>query len=327
MPNEIAGSSILITGGAGFIGSHIADQLLAAGAERIVLLDNMLRGSLRNIEPALASGKVELVEGGIEDQALVDRLMAGMDYCFHMAALRITRCAEFPREALDVMYVGAFNVFEACVKHKVRKLVAASSASVLGTADEFPTSERHHPYNNHTLYGAAKAANELMLRSFHDMFGLDYVATRFFNVYGPRMDTHGKYTEVLIRWYNLIKQGKAPLIFGAGDQTMDFVYVEDVARSCVLGLIADATDEVFNVARGEEISLKQLCQALLEVMGSELTPQHVPLPAERQKVEVARRLADVSKAERLLGFKASVSLREGLSLLKAWLDQVPELKC
>ncbi|MBI5524071.1 MAG: NAD-dependent epimerase/dehydratase family protein [Desulfarculus sp.] len=319
----MAGSRVLITGGAGFIGSHIADQLLAAGAAEVVLLDNMLRGSLRNIESALATGKARLVQGTIEDQALVDGLTAGMDYCFHMAALRITRCAEFPREALNVMYGGTFNVLESCVKHQVKRLVAASSASVLGTADVFPTPESHHPYNNHTLYGAAKAANELMLRSFHDMFGLNYVAMRFFNVYGPRMDTHGKYTEVMIRWYRLIKEGKPPLIFGAGDQTMDFVHVADVARSCVLGLKADASDEVFNVARGEETSLKDLCQAMLAAMGSGLQPQHVPLPAERQKVEVARRLADVSKAGRLLGFSAALGLTEGLRDLVAWLETQP----
>jgi len=303
-----AGSRILITGGAGFIGSHIADQLLAGeGVASVVLLDNMLRGTMRNIEPALGSGRASLVEGDIRDRALLDKLVAGADYVFHMAALRITRCAENPREALEVMFDGAFNVAEACVKHKVKKLVAASSASVLGTADSFPTKEDHHPYNNRTLYGAAKLANELIYRSFNDMNGLNYTAMRYFNVYGPRMDLEGKYTEVVI--------------FGEGDQTMDFVYVEDIARANILAMKANASDQVFNVACGRETSLRQLCDAFLKAMGSNLKPRHVPLPAERKAVEVLRRLADTSKAREMLGFEAKVSLEEGLGLLVGWLDK------
>ena len=167
--NDLKDSRVLITGGAGFVGSHIADRLIAdEGVRQVTLLDNMLRGSMRNIEPALASGRARLVEGDIRDRDLLDRLVAETDYVFHMAALRITRCAENPREALEVMFDGSFNVAEACVRHKVKKLVAASSASVLGTADSFPTREDHHPYNNRTLYGAAKLANELMYRAFND---------------------------------------------------------------------------------------------------------------------------------------------------------------
>jgi UDP-glucose 4-epimerase len=318
---DLSGSRVLITGGAGFIGSHVADQLLAQDVREIVLLDNMLRGSKHNVEHALRSGRVRLVEGDIRDRALLDQLFSGIDYVFHLAALRITRCAENPREALEVMFDGAFNVAEACVKHKVKKLVAASSASIYGTADSFPTREDHHPYNNRTLYGAAKMANELMYRSFNDMYGLPYTAMRYFNVYGPRMDTEGKYTEVLIRWYGLIKKGQPPLIFGEGDQTMDFVYVEDVARANVLAMKSDASDEVFNVACERETSLRALCDALLKVMGSRLEPKHVPLPAERKAVEVRRRLADASKARERIGFSAQVNLEEGLARLVRWLDE------
>ena len=319
--NDLKDSRILITGGAGFVGSHIADQLIAGeGVREVVLLDNLLRGSRRNVDGALRSGRARLVEGDIRDRALLEELMPGVDYVFHMAALRITRCAENPREALEVMYDGAFNVVEACVRHKVKKLVAASSASIYGTADLFPTREDHHPYNNRTLYGAAKAANELMYRAFNDMYGLPYVAMRYFNVYGPRMDTEGKYTEVLIRWYGLVKKGQPPLIFGEGDQTMDFVYVEDVARANVFAMKAPVSDKVFNVARQEETSLRQLCDALLATMGSKLEPKHVPLPAERKAVEVRRRLADTSSARELLGFESQVGLEEGLARLVRWLD-------
>lgn len=319
--NRIIGSRVLITGGAGFIGSFITDQLVESGAGEVILLDNMLRGTRSNVANALSTGRVKLIEGTICDSSLLEELVAGIDYCFHMAALRITHCAEHPREALETMYVGTFNVAEACVKHSVKKLVAASSASIYGMADYFPTTERHYPYNNRTLYGAAKAANELMFRSFNEMFGLDYLAMRFFNVYGPRMDIHGRYTEVLIRWYRLIKDGKRPLIFGDGKQTMDFVYVEDTARSCVLAMQSDATDEVFNVAAGEEVSLEQLCWTLLRVMNSDIQPEYVPVPEGRQKVEVMRRLAEVSKADELLGFRTEVSLEEGLRRLVNWLER------
>lgn len=319
--NDLQASRVLITGGAGFVGSHIADQLIAnEGVREVILLDNMLRGSRRNIEEALRSGRARLVEGDIRKRAILDELLPGIDYVFHMAALRITRCAENPREALEVMYDGAFNVVEACVRHKVKKLVAASSASIYGTADRFPTKEDHHPYNNRTLYGAAKAANELMYRAFNDMYGLPYVAMRYFNVYGPRMDTEGKYTEVLIRWYGLIKKGQPPLIFGQGDQTMDFVYVEDVARANILAMKAPVSDQVFNVASQRETSLRQLCDALLATMGSKIEPKHVPLPAERKAVEVRRRLADTTSARELLGFEAQVGLEEGLARLARWLD-------
>jgi len=318
---SIEGSRILITGGAGFVGSHITDALLEReGVREVVLLDNLVRGSRRNVEQALSSGRVRLVEGDIRNRALLDDLLPGVDYVFHMAALRITRCAENPREALEVMYDGAFNVVEACVRHKVKKLVAASSASIYGTADLFPTREDHHPYNNRTLYGAAKMANELMYRAFNDMYGLPYVALRYFNIYGPRMDTEGKYTEVLIRWYRLIKKGEAPLIFGEGDQTMDFVEVGDVARANVLALKAPVSDRVFNVASARETSLRQLCDALLKAMGSDLEPKHVPLPAERKAVEVRRRLADTRQARECLGFQAKLGLEEGLARLVRWLD-------
>jgi len=320
--NQLTDSRILITGGAGFVGSHIADQLIAReGVGEVVLLDNMLRGSRRNVEDALRSGRARLVEGDIRDRALLDQLFPGTDYVFHMAALRITRCAENPREALEVMYDGAFNVVEACVRHRVKKLVAASSASIYGTADVFPTREDHHPYNNRTLYGAAKMAAELMYRAFNDMYGLPYVAMRYFNIYGPRMDTEGKYTEVLIRWYGLVKKEQPPLIFGEGDQTMDFVDVDDVARANILAMKAPVSDQVFNVGNQRETSLLELCRALLAAMGSKLEPKHVPLPAERKAVEVRRRLADTSKARDLLGFEARISLEDGLTRLVRWLDE------
>ena len=241
--------------------------------------------------------------------------MRGVDVVFHQAAIRITQCAEEPRLALEVLVDGTFNVLEAAAHEGVRKVVAASSASVYGLAEQFPTAEDHHPYANDTLYGAAKAFNEGLLRSFHAMNGLDYVALRYFNVYGPRMDVHGVYTEVLVRWMERIAAGKPPLIFGDGRQTMDFVYVEDIARANMLAARPTSTDEVFNVASGVETSLAELAQQLLDVMGSDLAIEFGP---ERAVNKVSRRLADTSRARERLGFEAEVGLEEGLRRLVAW---------
>ncbi|MCX7593408.1 MAG: NAD-dependent epimerase/dehydratase family protein [Fischerella sp.] len=308
-------SRVLITGGAGLVGSHIADLLVQEGVAEIIVLDNFTRGRRDNLAKAQAQGDLVIVEGDIRDRQLLADIMPGVDVVFHQAAIRITQCAEEPRLALEVLADGTFNVLEAAVNAKVKKVVAASSASIYGMAEAFPTTESHHPYNNRTLYGAAKTFNEGLLRSFYDMYGLDYVALRYFNVYGPRMDIYGVYTEVLIRWMDRIAAGQPPLIFGDGKQTMDFVYIEDIARANILAAKADVTDEVFNIASGTETSLNDLANSLAKVMGSELKPEYGP---ERKVNPVQRRLADVSKAKQLLGFEAQVSLEEGLRRLVNW---------
>jgi UDP-glucose 4-epimerase len=309
------GERVLVTGGAGTIGSTLVDELVGCGAEEIIVLDNFIRGRRENLASAIARGPVRVVTGDICDRDLVSRLMQGIDVVFHQAAIRITLCADEPRLALEVLVDGTYNVVEAAAREGVRKLVAASSASVYGLAESFPTNEHHHPYSNDTLYGAAKTFNEGLLRSFHAMTGLDYVALRYFNVYGPRMDIHGLYTEVLVRWMERIAEGTPPLIHGDGSQTMDFVYVDDIARANVLAATSDATDEVFNVACGVETSLAELAHKLLEVMGSDLSVRFGP---ERSVNKVPRRLADTSLARERLGFNAEVGLEEGLTRLVEW---------
>lgn len=315
MSNSLRDSRVLITGGAGAIGSNLCDQVTQAGAREILVLDNFVRGRRDNLAWADANGPVEIVEGDICDRALVDELSDGIDVVFHQAAIRITQCAEEPRLAKEVMVDGTYNVLESAVRHGVRRVIAASSASVYGLADTFPTAEAQHPYANDTLYGAAKVFNEGLLRSFHAMYDLDYVALRYFNVYGPRMDIHGLYTEVLVRWMERIQCGTPPLILGDGSQTMDFVYIPDVARANVLAAEADVTDAVYNVASGTETSLVELARMLLRVMGSDLDVEFGP---ERAVNGVPRRLADTSAARRDLGFVAETDLEAGLRGLVEW---------
>jgi UDP-glucose 4-epimerase len=313
---EIQNSKILVTGGCGLVGSTTIDLLLRDySPQQIVILDNLSRGTLANIDNALKDSRVELIEGDIRNYELVSKLTQGMDAVIHMAALRITACAAEPAEAFEVMCKGSFNVVDAARNAGIKKFITASSASIYGLADSFPTAESHHPYNNRTLYGASKVMLEGLLRSYHDMFGLPYVALRYFNVYGPRMDIHGKYTEVLIRWMERIAAGQPPLILGDGKQTMDFVYIEDVARSNILALKSDVADDVFNVASGEETSLNSLAASLLKVMGSDLEPEYGP---ERSVNPVSRRLADTSNAKQKLGFEATIGLEEGLTKLVNW---------
>ena len=311
----IDGATIVVTGGAGLIGSATVDELQRSNAARIVIFDDFSRGTTANIATALDDPRVELVTGDVRDRAAVARVFEGADAVIHLAALRITACVTDPRAAFDVMCGGSYNVVEAAQQAGVRKVVAASTASVYGLAERFPTTEDHHPYDNRTWYGASKLMLEGVLRSFNDMHGLPYVALRYFNVYGPRMDIHGKYTEVLIRWMERLDAGKPPLILGDGSHTMDFVYVEDVARANVLALASDVSDEVVNVGTGVETSLNELAAALSRVMGVNVAPQHGPA---RKVNGVPRRLASTEKAQRLLGFSASVTLEEGLSRLVTW---------
>jgi UDP-glucose 4-epimerase len=318
----IEGKRALVTGGAGTIGSHVVDLLVDQGAAEVVVLDNFVRGRRENLAGAIAGGNVRVIDGDIRDVATVRAATAGVDLVFHLAALRITQCAEQPRLANEVLVDGTFNVLEAAVEANVQKVVASSSASVYGLAEEFPTTERHHPYDNDTFYGAAKAFNEGMLRSFHAMYGLDYIALRYFNVYGPRMDIYGLYTEVLIRWMERIESGEAPLILGDGTQTMDFVHVADIARANILAADADVTDDVFNVASGVETSLNELAAALVEVMGADVGLEYGPA---RSINGVTRRLADTTAAATRLGFKAELSLHDGLrGLVDWWRSERPE---
>ena len=311
----LEGRNVLVTGGAGLIGSHIVDLLVRERVAGVTVVDNFTRGRSENLSWAMDNGPVTIVKGDVRDVDLLAKVMQGVDVVFHEAAIRITQCAEEPRLACQVLGEGTFNVLEAAVKGGVKKVVAASSASVYGMADLFPTDETHHPYNNRTIYGTLKVYNEGLLRSFNEMYGLDYVALRYFNVYGPRMDAFGVYTEVLIRWMERIDAGLPPLILGSGTQTMDFVYVTDIARANILAAKSDAVDEVFNVAGGAETSLNGLAATLLKVMGSGLKPEYGP---ERKVNNVSRRIAETRKAEDILDFRTEVSLEEGLANLVDW---------
>ena len=309
---SLAGKRALVTGGSGFVGSHIVDLLLKERCGRIIAVDNLVRGCRENLAAALAHPQVSFLEADINDDDLLRDLVESSDIVFHQAALRITHCAAEPRLAFDTMVKATFNLAELCARFRIEKVVMASSSSIYGTADTFPTTERHHPYNDDTLYGVAKLFGEGVLRSL----AVPHLALRYFNVYGPRMDIHGRYTEVLIRWMERIEAGLPPVIFGDGAQTMDFIDVRDVACANVLAATSDGIDGAFNIASGVETSLLELAAALAIAMGRpQLAPQLEPT---RQVSAVRRRLADTSKARAMLGFSAEIRLSDGLRDLVAW---------
>lgn len=315
MRNKVENSTILVTGGAGFIGSYVIEELLPLKPKKVIIIDNFIRGSQANMKNFAGHPAVEFHQGDIRDLGLLEKCIAGTDFVFHMAALRINACAADPKEGFDVMLQATFNVAQLCAKHKVKKVIYSSSASVYGLAQHFPTPETDNPYNNQTFYGAAKLWGEQLFRSFKFMYGLDYVALRYFNAYGPRMDTDGKYTEVMIRWLDCIRDNRNPLIYGDGSTSMDFVYVRDIAKANVAALQADCTDEAFNIGNCEETSLAQLLDVLLKVNKSALKPE---FREENSINPVSRRLADISKAKDLLQFTPTVTLEAGLTELSAW---------
>jgi UDP-glucose 4-epimerase len=310
---DLADSRVLVIGGAGFIGSHLVDQLLGEPVREIVVLDNFARGSRRNLEQALRDPRVSLVEGSIADAGLLDRLMTGTDYVWLLAALWLFECVHEPRAAVEINVLGTFNVLDAAHRAGVKKVVYSSSASVYGDALFTPMTE-DHPFNNTTLYGATKIAGEQFFRAYHDQHGLDYVALRYMNVYGPRMDYKGAYVSVIMKVLDKIDAGERPAIFGDGSQAYDFVHVEDVARANVLAMKSDATDVCLNVATGVRTSINELVAVLLEESGAAIEPVYLP----DEQMFVTQRVGSTELAEQLTGFKARVPYREGLRSVIDW---------
>lgn len=320
--NSLKGSTILVIGGAGFIGSHLVEQLLKTDAKRIIIFDDFSRGKHENIARALEDERCALYPhgGDITRTDLLDDAMRGVDYVFHLAALWLLHCKDFPRSAFEVNIAGTFNVLEACVKHNVKKLVYSSSASVYGDAVEVPMTEEH-PFNNRNFYGATKIAGEAMCHAFHDRYGLDVVGLRYMNVYGPRQDQHAVYSGVIPIMLNKIAAGEPPVINGDGSQAYDFISVEDVALANIRALESDATDAFYNVGTGVQTTIKELCELILELKGSTLEVQYKPYGADDARALVKNRIGCPKKASEEIGFTAAITLKEGLQRLIDWREQ------
>jgi len=309
---NLTGKKVVVIGGAGFVGSHIVDQLIAEPVREIVVLDNFVRGSRANLTAATRDPRISIVEGSILDLPLLARILDGADCVFHLAALWLFECVHHPRAALDVNVGGTFSVIEACQRAAVKRIVYSSSASVYGDALFTPMTE-DHPFNNRTMYGATKIAGEQFLRAFYEQHKLDYIALRYMNIYGPRMDDKGAYVSVIMKVLDKIARNERPVIFGDGSQSYDFIHVTDIARANILAMTSDRTDAAYNVGMGVKTTINELVHLLLELTGSSLEPEH-----REQQMFVTHRVGSTEKAAAELGFTATVPLRAGLTSVVEW---------
>ncbi|MGB9696402.1 MAG: NAD-dependent epimerase/dehydratase family protein [Ignavibacteria bacterium] len=312
---DIKGKRILVIGGAGFIGSHIVDQLIEEDVKSIVIYDNFCRGTYENIENALKDSRVKIFEDG-GDILQTDILKAAVkesDMVIHLAALWLLQCYEYPRSAFEVNIRGTFNVLEACRDNKIQRLIYSSSASVYGDAIQIPMTEEH-PFNNRTFYGATKIAGEAMCRAFYDRYGVPYVGLRYMNVYGPRQDYKGTYIAVIMKILDRIDKGLPPIVYGDGSQSYDFIFVKDVAHANICALKSDAVDKFYNIGSGLKTSIKEITELLLKLTNSDLKIQYEPAGL----TFVTNRIGSTDLAEKDLGFKYSTNLEEGLRQLINW---------
>ena len=300
---RIEGGSFLVTGGSGFIGSHVVDRLLENGAGRVRVLDKAIRA-----ENLPADDRVEAEEGDVTDLDGLRRGVDGVDGVFHMAVLPLGPTVENPRVGLDVNVVGSFNVFEAAKDAGVGKVVFSSASSVYGDTDE--TMDETHPLGARTMYGASKIAGEYFLRSFNDQYGLPYVTLRYMNVYGPRQEG-GLVMAVARR----VLGGEEPSITGDGSQSFDFVHVADVAGANIAAMESSVEAEEFNVGSGTEASAREIAETIIDIVGADVTVQYQP----DVRVLMRRRVGSNQKAKELLGWEAQIPLQEGLRDTVDWI--------
>ena len=313
---DLAGKRLVVIGGAGLIGSHTVDQLTKTDVREIVVYDNFVRGRMDNLAGALRDPRVTIydVGGDILQTDILERALDGADGAFHLAALWLLQCHDFPRSAFDVNVRGTFNVLEACVTKGVTRLVYSSSASVYGDAVTEPMDE-DHPFNNKNFYGATKIAGEAMARAFHHRYGLNFAGLRYMNVYGPRQDYKGAYIAVIMKMLDAIDRGEGPTILGDGSEAFDFVAVEDCARANLSAMQAGAVDRFYNVGTGKRTSLKELAERICSLTGCNQPVQYAP---RSQATLVRNRIGSPKRAAAEIGFEARIGLDEGLARLIAW---------
>jgi UDP-glucose 4-epimerase len=316
---KLTDSKIIVIGGAGFIGSHLVTELLKNNVKEVIIYDNFARGKLEYIKDSLKDPRCSIypLGGDIRDIDVLDQAMKGVDYVFHLAAMWLLHCKDFPRTAFHVNIEGTFNVLEACVKNNVKKLVYSSSASVYGDAVELPMTE-NHPFNNTNFYGSTKIAGEAMCTAYNDRYGLKVIGLRYMNVYGPHQDQHAAYTGVIPIMLNKIDANEPPKINGDGSQAYDFIYVEDVALANIAAMTSDVSFGFYNVGTEVQTSIRQLCDLILDLKQSELKVTYVPYAPDDARQFVQNRIGSRKKAEEEIGFLFNYDLKEGLQKLIDW---------
>ena len=323
---DIAGKKILVTGGAGFIGSHLVDMLLREDVAKIVVFDNFIRGGAHNLEQAMKDNRLELFEekGDLTHQDDVNRATRNIDGVFHLASLSLPYCQKYPRSALDVNIVGTFNLLDACIKNNVKRIVFTSSSSVYGNAVYSPMDEKH-PLEYRDFYAATKLAGEALFRTFYFKYNLAYISLRFMNIYGPRLDYSGAYVAVIMKIIDRLEQDLAPIIYGDGSQSFDFVFVEDACRSLILAMISSLTCNTYNISSGKQISILDLCKRIQRIMNKNIPIKFIN--KDKGQHLVTNRIGSTKKAKDDLGFDVDILLESGLKQVIDWkLSQSAQLK-
>jgi UDP-glucose 4-epimerase len=316
---KLKDSKVLVIGGSGFIGGFVVAELLKHPVKEVIIYDNFARGKMENIQESLKDSRCTIYPygGDLRETDVLDKAMEGVDYVFHLAAMWLLHCKDFPRTAFDVNIAGTFNVLEACVKHKVKKLIYSSSASVYGDAVQVPMTE-DHPFNNKNFYGSTKIAGEAMCTAFNDRYGLEVIGLRYMNVYGPGQDQHAVYSGVVPIMLNKIEANEAPTINGDGSQAYDFIYVEDVAKANIAALNSDTKFGFYNVGTEVQTTIKNLCDTILKLKDSSLKVIYKPYEADDARALVQNRIGSAKKAKEEINFDYSFSLEQGLQKLIDW---------
>lgn len=322
MSNKLENTKILIIGGVGFIGSFLVKEILKEPVKEVIIYDNFQRGKIENIEDSLKDPRCSIFPygGDIREIDILDKAMEGVDYVFHLAAMWMLHCKDFPRTAFDVNIAGTFNILEACVKHKVKKLIYSSSSSVYGDAVQIPMKE-DHPFNNKNFYGATKIAGEAMCTAYNDRYGLEIIGLRYMNVYGAGQDQHAVYSGVVPVVLNKIDRKEQPIVNGDGSQAYDFIYVEDVARSNISAIKSDIKLGYYNIGTGVQTNVKDLCNMMLKFKESDLEIKYIPYSSDDARQLVQNRIGSTEKAKEELGFRYKYSLEEGLKKLIKWREK------
>ena len=310
---DISGSSVLVTGGSGLIGSHTVDYLVEEDVARIIVFDKFINE--KNLIKARKSKKVEIIQGDISNSLDVDKALEGIDFVFHFAGTLLLTSAKNPRECLINNVNGMFNLMEAFVEHDVKKLVYSSSISIYGSSKEKILMKEDYPLRNRTMYGASKIVGEQFCRVFNDMAGLNYLALRYSSVYGPRQHYEGVYPRLIMHSLDRIEKGLSPQIEGRGDEVQDFIYVEDVAEANILALKSDVSDEAINIVKEDPTTVKELIETLIAITDPGLEIEYLPAP---DRVFVPYRWFSGEKAREVLGFTPKTDLKTGLGKLIEW---------
>ena len=320
---KLKNAKVLVIGGSGFIGGFVVSELLKYDIKEVVIYDNFARGKYDNVVESLKDPRCSVYSfgGDVREIDILNTAMKDVDYVFHLAAMWLLHCKDYPRTAFDVNITGTFNVLEACVKNNVKKLIYSSSASVYGDASEVPMTESH-PFNNKNFYGATKIAGEAMATAFNDRYGLEVVSLRYMNVYGPGQDQHAAYSGVVPIMLNKIEAGEQPVINGDGSQAYDFIYVEDVAKANICALESDVKTGNYNIGTEVQTTIKELCDTILDLKKSDLKVKYVPYSADDSRALVQNRIGSRQKSEKDLDFLFKDNLREGLLKLINWRKSV-----